>query len=64
MEAALHSLSELGMDYIDLYLIHWPGTQGVAVDDPCNPGEHDGEGFKYGETRLWKENTLNMLPNV
>ena len=44
-EAALHSLSELGMDYIDLYLILWPGTRGLAVDDPSNAGEHDGGGI-------------------
>ncbi|XP_030193874.1 uncharacterized protein LOC115529359 [Gadus morhua] len=42
MEAALHSVSELGMDYIDLYLIHWPGTRDLAVGDPCNQGNRAG----------------------
>ncbi|XP_026208846.1 aldo/keto reductase [Anabas testudineus] len=38
MEGALRSLSQLDLGYIDLYLIHWPGTQGLAVDDQRNPG--------------------------
>ncbi|XP_023650167.1 uncharacterized oxidoreductase YtbE [Paramormyrops kingsleyae] len=35
-EACLQSLMQLGFEYIDLYLIHWPGTQGLAVGDGHN----------------------------
>ncbi|KAM6949286.1 aldo-keto reductase [Aplochiton taeniatus] len=38
LEGALYSLDQLGLDYIDLYLIHWPGTQGLPVGDQRNPG--------------------------
>ncbi|KAK7909559.1 hypothetical protein WMY93_014243 [Mugilogobius chulae] len=37
MEGALRSLSELDLGWIDLYLIHWPGTQGLDVTDQKNP---------------------------
>ncbi|XP_074555390.1 glyoxal reductase-like [Halichoeres trimaculatus] len=36
MEGALQSLSLLDLDYIDLYLIHWPGTLGLEPTDQCN----------------------------
>ena len=39
MEGALRSLAQLDLGYIDLYLIHWPGTQGLVVADQRNPGK-------------------------
>ena len=30
-------MKNLNTDYIDLYLIHWPGTSKVKVDSPKNP---------------------------
>lgn len=41
-EAALRSLAQLGLSYIDLYLIHWPGTQNLPVSDQRNPGKDRG----------------------
>ncbi|XP_042300659.1 glyoxal reductase-like, partial [Sceloporus undulatus] len=34
--ACLRSLKKLGCDYLDLYLIHWPGTQGRPQEDAGN----------------------------
>lgn len=39
MEGALHSLSQLDLGYIDLYLIHEPRTEGLEVTDQRNPGK-------------------------
>lgn len=35
-EAFLHSLKNLETDYIDLYLIHFPGTPKLSVEDANN----------------------------
>lgn len=35
--ACLRSLQDLDCGYLDLYLIHWPGTQGLPQDDAGNP---------------------------
>ncbi|XP_036404922.1 glyoxal reductase [Megalops cyprinoides] len=37
-EGCIRSLEQLGLDYIDLYLVHWPGTQGLKMGDERNPG--------------------------
>ncbi|KAJ8255073.1 hypothetical protein GJAV_G00200630 [Gymnothorax javanicus] len=36
-EGCVRSLERLGFEYIDLYLVHWPGTQGLPVGDQQNP---------------------------
>ncbi|XP_063172951.1 glyoxal reductase-like [Candoia aspera] len=35
-KACLRSLQDLGCSYLDLYLIHWPGTQGWPQEDAGN----------------------------
>ncbi|XP_013910853.1 PREDICTED: glyoxal reductase-like [Thamnophis sirtalis] len=35
--ACLRTLQDLDCGYLDLYLIHWPGTQGRPQDDAGNP---------------------------
>ncbi|CAG8439488.1 1797_t:CDS:2 [Ambispora gerdemannii] len=35
------SLRRFGIEYIDLFLIHWPGTQGLKPHDPQNATNRD-----------------------
>ncbi|CAG8721794.1 8731_t:CDS:2, partial [Cetraspora pellucida] len=35
-QALLSSLQRFNMDYLDLFLIHWPGTQKLKPSDPQN----------------------------
>lgn len=36
-DACLRSLAALRTGYLDLYLVHWPGAQGMRLDDPALP---------------------------
>lgn len=35
-EGCLSSLEQLGCEYIDLYLVHWPGKEGLEPGDSCH----------------------------
>lgn len=58
-EAALKSLKNLGTDNLDLYLIHWPGVQGLKSND-INTREIRKESWRHME-HLHKEGKLKAI---
>ncbi|KAL4222188.1 hypothetical protein ACF0H5_018225 [Mactra antiquata] len=58
-QACLKSLENLQTDYLDLYLIHWPGTQGKKPEDQSNK-DLRGESWKDLEV-LYKEGKLRSI---
>ncbi|XP_075043761.1 putative oxidoreductase YtbE [Mixophyes fleayi] len=58
-KACLRSLTELGCDYFDLYLIHWPGKQGWRSDDSRNRAARE-ESWKAMED-LYQSGTIKAL---
>ncbi|XP_052246879.1 uncharacterized oxidoreductase YtbE-like isoform X2 [Dreissena polymorpha] len=58
-EACLTSLTNLKTEYLDLYLIHWPGTQGRKPGDQDNPRLRR-DSWRDMET-LYKEGKLKAI---
>ncbi|XP_078516868.1 glyoxal reductase-like isoform X2 [Lissotriton helveticus] len=58
-DAARRSLQALGLDYLDLYLIHWPGKQGWKSDDQRNP-----ESRRQSWEALEKLNSAGFLRSI
>ncbi|KAK9767156.1 hypothetical protein K7432_003248 [Basidiobolus ranarum] len=57
--AVTNSLERFNLDYLDLYLIHWPGTQKLQLSDPKNLENRIGS-WKALE-RLYKEGKLRSI---
>ncbi|KAL1915848.1 uncharacterized protein VTP21DRAFT_6236 [Calcarisporiella thermophila] len=53
------SLQNFGVEYIDLYYIHWPGTQGLKPEDPRN-AENRRESWRALE-QLYKQGKLRAI---
>ncbi|KAM4017183.1 putative oxidoreductase YtbE isoform 2-T2 [Anomaloglossus baeobatrachus] len=58
-DACLKSLAELGVEYLDLYLVHWPGKQGLRSDDARNQAARE-ESWKALEG-LYQTGTIKAL---
>ncbi|CAO3589836.1 unnamed protein product [Absidia cylindrospora] len=58
-QAVIDSLSRLQLDYIDLYLIHWPGTSKTKLSDPRNQ-ENRMASYRALE-QLYKEGKIKQI---
>ncbi|KAI8339199.1 NADP-dependent oxidoreductase domain-containing protein [Chlamydoabsidia padenii] len=58
-QAVMDSLDKLGLDYLDLYLIHWPGTSKTKLSDPVNQKNRT-ESYRALET-LYKEGKIKQI---
>lgn len=57
--SALSSLEALQLDYLDLYLIHWPGSAGMKPENPQN-AELRKESWLQLE-KLYKEGNILII---
>lgn len=58
--AICDSLLSLGVEYIDLFLIHWPGTQGVKRDDAQTNAKNRAESWRAME-QAYRENKVRAI---
>ncbi|RCH92265.1 hypothetical protein CU097_011313 [Rhizopus azygosporus] len=58
-KAVNKSLERFGLDYFDLYLIHWPGTSKKQLSDPINSENRMGS-YRALE-QLYKEGKLKQI---
>ncbi|XP_039616688.1 glyoxal reductase-like isoform X1 [Polypterus senegalus] len=57
--ACNHSLQQLDFDFVDLYLIHWPGKQGLKAEDAKNK-DYRKQSWKAME-KLYKNGKFRAL---
>ncbi|KAI8874571.1 Aldo/keto reductase, partial [Backusella circina FSU 941] len=58
-QAVQDSLKRFGLDYFDLYLIHWPGTSKTKLSDPINQENRD-ESYRALE-QLYNESKIKHI---
>ena len=58
-QAVLSSLNNLGVSWIDLVLIHWPGSAKTALDSPANTANRQGSWNAL--VRLQEEGKVRLI---